>query len=278
MRRDPAVVCLSASANGRGAPDRPARRRVRDVAGEGARRRALDSRRRRGRRKRGIAAGVRAGARRPAVRRASSGSTKRRARGPSSFASSPTGRPGPANRALNGPQVACQPATAADAKGLLSSAIRDPEPVSSSRRRDLYTVVCDGVPEGDARRGAGGGAPGRAGKRRRRVRPRRRLGRRRAGRAGPQRRGRGRRRADAVARSTARRSTRRCATPARSWSSPSPARHRDSTATLVRLIYEELPQYLDAPIRELGGPPCAEDSERPLGRDVKEACTELVAF
>jgi pyruvate/2-oxoglutarate/acetoin dehydrogenase E1 component len=40
------------------------------------------------------------------------------------------------------------PATASDAKGLLISAIRDPDPVCFVESRDLYTVS-DGVPEGD---------------------------------------------------------------------------------------------------------------------------------
>jgi len=44
---------------------------------------------------------------------------------------------------------AVSPATAADAKGLLISAIRDPDPVCFVESRALYTSVCDAVPEGN---------------------------------------------------------------------------------------------------------------------------------
>ena len=169
------------------------------------------------------------------------------------------------------------PATAADAKGLLTSAIQDRETVLFLEAPDLYTVVCDGVPEGDHMVALGEARLVRRG-------------------------------TDAVVFShgaaavAAERAAQELGAPVGlvDVRSLSPLDHdaveamvRDSgkvlivtepgappgfAAALVRLIYEELPQHLDAPIRELGGPAW---SATPNGRwvdDVKEACIELVAF
>lgn len=169
------------------------------------------------------------------------------------------------------------PATAADAKGLLASAIQDPDPVLFMEAPDLYAVVCDGVPEGNhtvalgdarlVRRGSDvvvfahgaasvaaeraaqdlGGAVGLVD-----VRSLAPL--------------------DREAIETTVRDTGKVLIVSEPGAPP------EFSATLVRLIYEEMPQLLDAPIRELGGPSW---SATPNGRwveDVKEACTELVAF
>jgi pyruvate/2-oxoglutarate/acetoin dehydrogenase E1 component len=49
-------------------------------------------------------------------------------------------------------------------------------------------------------------------------------------------------------------------------------------AALVRLICEEMPQYLDAPVRELGGRAWSTAPDGRWVEDVREACSELVAF
>jgi pyruvate dehydrogenase E1 component beta subunit len=169
------------------------------------------------------------------------------------------------------------PATAADAKGLLTSAIQDPDPVLFLEAPDLYTVVCDGVPEGNhtvslgqarlVRRGSDAvlfahGAAAVAAERAaqdfggevalvdvRSLSP-----------------------LDREAVETTVRETGKVLIVTEPGAPPGFA------AALVQLIYEEMPQHLDAPIRELGGPSW---SATPNGRwveDVKEACAELVAF
>jgi pyruvate/2-oxoglutarate/acetoin dehydrogenase E1 component len=169
------------------------------------------------------------------------------------------------------------PATAADAKGLLVTAIQDPEAVLFLESPDLYTAVCDGVPEGEHRVALGDARLVRRG-------------------------------SDAIvfAHGAASVAAERAAqdlggevglVDVRSLAPldreavevmvretgkvlivTEPSAPPGFSAAMVRMIYEELPQYLDAPIRELGGPAW---STTPNGRwveDVKQACNELVAF
>ena len=275
MRRDPSVVCLSASENGRGRPTDelvhefgPSRAREYDggssilAAGAAAAAEGLRP-----------VCELELGALRDAGADALSEAAKSGALVVRLVAD---GAAWPGNGELDGLK-SVSPATAADAKGLLSSAIQDPEPVVFLEAPDLYTVVCDGVPEGAH------AVP---------------LGQARLVRRG----------SDAVvfAHGAASVAAERAAQDLSGEvglvdvRSLSPLDHetieamvRDTgkvlivtepgappgfAATLVKLIYEELPQHLDAPIRELGGPAW---SATPNGRwveDVRAACAELVAF
>ena len=275
MQRDPTVVCLSASANGRGRPTDELLQefgpsRVKDYDGGPSI----------------LAAGAAAASEglRPvcelevgALREAGAEALREAASsGGLVVRLVADGSAWPGDPDLDGLK-SVSPATAADAKGLLTTAIQDPDTVLFLEAPDLYTVVCDGVPEGDHTVALGEARLVRRG-------------------------------TDAVvfAHGAAAVAAERAAQELGASvglvdvRSLSPLDHdaveamvRDSgkvlivtepgappgfAAALVRLIYEELPQHLDAPIRELGGPAW---SVTPNGRwveDVKEACTELVAF
>jgi 2-oxoisovalerate dehydrogenase E1 component beta subunit len=182
----------------------------------------------------------------------------------------------PGDAGVNGLK-SVSPATAADAKGLLSSAIQDQESVLFHETPDLYSVVCDGVPEGAhlvalgearlVRRGSDAvvfahGAASVAAERAAQdlggevgvvdVRSLSPLDREAVG---------------ATVRETG-----------KVLIVTEPGAPPAFTATLVRLIYEELPRHLDAPIRELGGPAWSRTPNDRWVEDVKEACNELVAF
>jgi pyruvate/2-oxoglutarate/acetoin dehydrogenase E1 component len=275
MRRDPTVVCLGGSANGRGRPTDqlagefgPSRVREHDggpsilaaaaaAASEGLR----------------PVCELELGALREAgVERlheaASSGALVVRLVA--------DGSSWPGDAGTNGLK-SVSAATAADAKGLLSSAIQDSESVIFHETPDLYTAVCDGVPEGShlvalgearlVRRGSDAvvfaqGAASVAAERAAQdlggevgvvdVRSLSPLDREAI---------------DGTVRQTG-----------KVLIVTEPGAPPAFTATLVRLIYEELPQYLDAPIRELGGPAWSKTPNDRWVTDVKEACTELVAF
>lgn len=172
---------------------------------------------------------------------------------------------------------AVSPATAADAKGLLSSAIRDPDPVCFVESRDLYTSVCDGVPEGNhtvalgearlIRQGTeivvlAHGAAAIAAEQAARdmndevgvvdLRTLRPLDR------------------DAVVATV--RDT------GKVLIAEHPHASTGFAAGLVDLIYDEVPDHLDAPIRELGTSPAPAGSNGDWMQSMKEACRELVAF
>ena len=275
MRRDPAIVCLTAPSNGRGHPTDelihefgPSRVREHDegppmlaAAAEAAReglRPVCELE---------LGALREAGAE-PLREAASSGALVVRVLADGSV--------WPGDPALDGLK-SVSPATAADAKGLLASAIQDPEAVIFLESPDLYTVVCDGVPEGDhtvplgdarlVRRGTDAvvfaqGAAAVAAERAAQdlgaavglvdVRSLSPLDREAI---------------EAMVRETG-----------KVLIVTEPGAPPGFSAALVRLIYEDLPQHLDAPIRELGG---AAWSATPNGRwveDVREACTELVDF
>ena len=166
------------------------------------------------------------------------------------------------------------PATAADAKGLLISAVRDPDPVCFVESRGLYSVVCDGVPEGshtvalgDARLVGQGteivvlahGAAAVAAQRvaghmqgevgvvdLRSLRP---LD------------------YDAVT-STVKQTGKVLIAEQPDAEGLAPA--------LAELIYQQAPQFLDAPIRELNDPPPQSFAE--WTDSLEDACRELVAF
>jgi len=168
------------------------------------------------------------------------------------------------------------PATAADAKGLLISAIRDPDPVCFIESSDLYGTVIDGVPDGEhivplgeARlvrqgteivvlaHGAAAVAAERAAKQMpgdvgvvdlRSLRPLDR---------------------DAIVASAKE--------TGKVLIAEQPGAATGLAASLVELIYEELPQHLDAPIKDLGISP-TEALEGEWAESVTEACRELVAF
>ena len=169
------------------------------------------------------------------------------------------------------------PATAADAKGLLISAIRHPDPVCFVESSDLYSSVVDGVPEGEhvvplgeARlvrqgteivvlaHGAAAVAAERAAKQMpgevgvidlRSLRPLDR---------------------DAIVASAKE--------TGKVLIVEQPGTATGLAASLVELIYEELPQYLDAPVKDLGITVTEAGSNGQWTQSVTEACSELVAF
>jgi len=274
MQRDPAVVCLSSSANGRGRPTDElvhefGPSRVRDHEGGPSI----------------VAAAASAASEglRPvceldvgALREAGTALHEAASAGSLVVRVIADGSVWPGDAGLDGLK-SVSPATAADAKGLLVSAIQDPEPVLFLEAPDLYTSVCDGVPEGDhavplgdarlVRRGTDAvvfshGAAAVASERAAQE-----LG----GAIGlvdvrslsPLDRGA----VEAMVRDTG-----------KVLIVTEPAAPPGFTAALVRLIYEELPQHLDAPIRELGGPSWSATPNQRWIQDVREACDELVAF
>lgn len=172
---------------------------------------------------------------------------------------------------------AVSPATAADAKGLLISAIRDPEPVCFVESRELYGSVVDGVPEGNhmvnlgearlvrqgseivvlAHGSAAIAAEQAAGEMNGEVgvvdlRTLRPLD------------------AEAIVRTV------------RDTGKVLIAEHPNVAtgfaAGLVDLIYDEAPEHLDAPIRELGTSREQAGSNREWTESMREACRELIAF
>jgi len=168
-------------------------------------------------------------------------------------------------------------ATAADAKGLLISAVRDPDPVCFVESRDLYNSVCDGVPEGNhtvalgearlIRQGTeivvlAHGAAAIAAEQTaagmgdevgvidlRTLRPLDR---------------------DAIV-ATVRET-------GKVLIAEDPHASTGFAADLVDMIYDEVPDVLDAPIRELGTAPGATGANDQLTQSLNEACRELVAF
>lgn len=274
MRRDPAVVCLTASPNGRG--------RSTDELGDEfgpSRIREYDD----GPSILAAAAAAVSEGLRPvcdlelgALRNAGAGALREAASsGALVVRVVADGSAWPGDPDLDGMKFVSA-ATAGDAKGLLTSAIHDPDTVLFLEAPDLYTVS-DGVPEGEhvvplgearlVRRGTDAivfahGAASAAAERAAEdlgtevglvdVRS-----------LSPLDRGA----VEATVRETG-----------KVLIVTEPGAPPAFAAALVRLIYEELPQHLDAPVRELGGPSW---SATPNGRwadDVKEACLELVAF
>ncbi len=171
------------------------------------------------------------------------------------------------------------PSTAEDAKGLLSAAIRDPNPVLYMEHKNLYRRAKGEVPEGryetpmgELRRGARGHRPHRG-------RLRRDGAHRARGDAG-HRRARSRCSTCApCARSTARGSSPACARPARSWCCTRPHARAAWAPRCAALIAEEAFEDLDGPVVRVTAPDVPIPFSPPLERavlpqvdDVKEAC------
>ena len=176
------------------------------------------------------------------------------------------------------------PATAADAKGLLASAIRDPNPVCFLEHKGLYRHVRGEVPEGEHTVPIGRGAHRARGRGDDGDRLRLRGRARRAGGRGARRGDRGDRPALALpARHRGDRSPAR-ARPARCWS---PTRRRGPAGSAPRSPRSS-PSRLRGPRR--AGPaadradvpipfsPPLEQAVLPQLDDMKEACRELLAY
>ena len=166
------------------------------------------------------------------------------------------------------------PATASDAKGLLISAIRSPEPVGFIECRDLYTAVCDGVPEGSHAVALGEA---------RLVTPGAEIVVLAHGAAAVA----AQRAADEMA-GDVRLMDLRTLRPlddeavldcvrelGKVLIVEQPGARTGVGAGLTRMIDDEAADHLDAPIRELDG---AAQSSQELSATVEEACRELVAF
>jgi 2-oxoisovalerate dehydrogenase E1 component beta subunit len=153
MRRDPTVLCLgSASANGAGRP-------TDDLAGEFGPSRVSEHD---GSSILAAAAAAASEGMRPVCELTSAdlaqggGEQLRDAAGSGAIVVRLIGRQPDDDPAAGGVSLGdipelkvVSPATAADAKGLLVSAIRDEDPVCFLEWPDLYTAVCDGVPQGE---------------------------------------------------------------------------------------------------------------------------------
>jgi pyruvate/2-oxoglutarate/acetoin dehydrogenase E1 component len=166
------------------------------------------------------------------------------------------------------------PATAADAKGLLISAIRDPDPICFVESRDLYRTV-SGVPEGNhtvplgearlVRRGteivvlAHGGATVAA----------QRITNDMHGEVGVIDLRSLRPIDDSAVTSTVKET-------GKVLIAEQPGAATGLASALAELIYAQVPEYLDAPIRELGE--ASRQSSREWAESLEEACRELVDF
>ena len=177
------------------------------------------------------------------------------------------------------------PATAEDAKGLLASAIRDPNPVCFLEHKGLYRHVQGRGARGRARRAARRGA--RRARGRRADRDRLRLE-RPPGARGGRGAGRGHRGArPALALPARHRGDPGAARArrARCWSRTRRRRSCGVGAEVAALIAEEAFEDLDAPVRRLTAPdvpipfsPPLEQAVLPQLDDMKEACRELLAY